>query len=140
VYKLPSGFFSGLGRLYKLYGLPFRLLLRNDGSFSCNRDMCDREIFSFFGDLMCELWSRFLPGFDWLFRVLLLYCWFVLRLRRVISRNRRMRSGIVLCSLGIHMLELSSWNVCCDIFNFKLLELSRGDLPSIDWLNSLLSM
>jgi len=96
VLQLSSGYFSGLDRLYNLYGLPFRLLLHNDRPFGCNRYMCEREIFNFLGDLVYKLWSRILSGFDWFFHVFFLYCWLVLRLHRVISRNRSMRSGIVL--------------------------------------------
>jgi hypothetical protein len=55
--KLLRGYLSGFHWLDLLFGLRLRLLLRNDGSFGCNRDMCDREVFSFLGDLMYKLWS-----------------------------------------------------------------------------------
>jgi len=102
--------------------------------------MCEREIFSFLGDLMYKLWSRLLPGFDWLFCVLFLHRWLVLRLHRVISRNRSLRCRIVLFFFVDRVLKMSGGNLCCSIFNFKLFKLSGGNFPSINWFNRMLFM
>jgi len=140
LFDLFCGHIPSLDGLDRLLYLLFRLLLRNGWSFGCNRVMCDREVFIFLGDLMYKLWSGVLSSLDWFFSVLFLCCRFILRHYRIISHDRSVCGRILLCSLGICVLKLSSWNLCCGVFNFKLLKLSGGNLPSINWFNSMLCM
>jgi len=98
LHELLCGFLSGLDGLDSMFGLHFRLLLRDNGSTGCNRDMCDRKVFIFLVDLMYKLRSRILSVLNWLFCVLFMYCRLVLCHHRTNSCNRSVRCGIFLFS------------------------------------------
>jgi len=102
--------------------------------------MCDRKVLIFLRDLMYKLWSGILSGLDWLFRVLCMFQWLVLRHHRTNSCHRSLRCGIILFILSVHMLELSRWNLRCLVFDYKLFELSGDHFPSFDWLHYMLGL
>jgi len=140
LHELLHWFLSGINRLDSLFGLRCRFLLRNDGSIGCNRDMRDRKVFVFLGDLVYKLWSGILSGLNWLNGLLCMLRRFVLCHHRTYSCNRSVRCGIILFILSVHMLELSRWNLRCLVFKYKLLKLSVGKFSNIDRLHYMLEL